>query len=63
MSSHKDNNGRKVIWVPNDLHEMVVNYAKEYNLLQGTELSVPQALVKILDEWDVLKDAALQESR
>lgn len=49
--------GRKCIWIPNDLMEIIYKRIDDYNEATGKTLRVPDALIEILDEYDVMKDA------
>lgn len=50
-------NGRKCVWLPTDQHEMVTNYMAKYLEETGLRISTADALIMILDEWDVMCDA------
>jgi len=47
---------RKVVWLQPDVHEIIVERQKEL-AEQGILLTIPQTITRIIDEWDVLKDA------
>ncbi len=49
--------GRKCVWLPNDQMELIYNRIEEYNQATGKRLSVPDALIQILDEYDIMRDA------
>lgn len=49
--------GRKAVWIPNDQMDLIYNYVEKYNKATGKDLKVPDALIAILDEYDVMTDA------
>lgn len=49
--------GRKAVWIPNDQMDLIYNYVEKYNKATGEDLKVPDALIAILDEYDVMTDA------
>lgn len=54
--------GRKCVWIPNDQMELIYERINRYNEATGKILKVPDALIQILDEYDVMKDAERQSN-
>lgn len=57
MTDKDGHPGRKNIWMPQDIYEDIKQRCEEYKAATGQNLSMHQALIEMLDEYDVLKDA------
>lgn len=56
--------GRQSLWIPNDLMETLRVYqVKLSNRMGGKYVTLTDALIAILDEWDVMCDAKDIEER
>ena len=56
------NKGRKCVWLPDDQMEIIYEKVRAYNKRTGKRLRTPDALIQILDEYDIMIDAERQNN-